>query len=69
MQSGTVRRPDSHTVGEILGHRDQRMAARYQHLSPVLLADAVGKLDGVFGLLEEGKFGSDRYHSVTELEQ
>jgi hypothetical protein len=25
-------------------------AARYQHLSPALMAEAVGRLDGVFGL-------------------
>jgi hypothetical protein len=25
------------------------MAARYQHLSPAFLADAVGKLDEIFG--------------------
>lgn len=40
---------DIHTVAQLLGHKDLRMAARYQHLSPVFLADAVGRLDGVFG--------------------
>ena len=34
------------------------MAARYQHLSPGFLAEAVGRLDGVFGPL--------RYQDVTE---
>jgi hypothetical protein len=34
-----------------------RMAARYQHLSPAFLADAVGKLDEVFG--------EACHHSVT----
>jgi integrase len=32
-----------HTVAQLLGHKDLRMAARYQHLSPAFLADAVGK--------------------------
>jgi integrase len=39
---------DIHTVAQLLGHKDLRMAARYQHLSPGFLADAVGKLDGAF---------------------
>jgi len=30
----------------IARHKDLRMAARYQHLSPGFLADAVGTLDG-----------------------
>lgn len=38
---------DIHTVALQLGHKDLRMAARYQHLSPAFLGDAVGKLDGV----------------------
>lgn len=40
---------DIHTVAQLLGHKDLRMAARYQHLSPAFLADAVGRLDEVFG--------------------
>jgi integrase len=40
---------DIHTVAQLLGHKDLRMAARYQHLSPAFLADAVKKLDQVFG--------------------
>ena len=40
---------DIHTVAQLLGHKDLRMAARYQHLSPAFLAEAVGKLDAVFG--------------------
>ena len=39
---------DIHTVAQLLGHKDLRMAARYQHLSPAFLADAVAKLDGAF---------------------
>jgi integrase len=40
---------DIHTVAQLLGHKDLRMAARYQHLSPAFLAEAVGRLDDVFG--------------------
>jgi hypothetical protein len=39
---------DIHTVALLLGHKDLRMAARYQHLSPAYLADAVRRLDLVF---------------------
>ncbi len=39
---------DIHTVALILGHRDLRMAARYQHLSPAFLSDAVKLLDGAY---------------------
>jgi site-specific recombinase XerD len=49
---------DIHTVAQLLGHKDLRMAARYQHLSSSFLTDAVGKLDAVFG--------SVRYQDVTE---
>ena len=48
---------DIHTVAQLLGHKDLRMAARYQHLSPAFLAEAVGRLDAVFGDL--------RYQDVT----
>ncbi|HEV2881083.1 MAG TPA: tyrosine-type recombinase/integrase [Pyrinomonadaceae bacterium] len=48
---------DIHTVAQLLGHKDLRMAARYQHLSPAFLSEAVGKLDAVFGEL--------RYQDVT----
>ena len=44
-----MRGADTDTVAQLLGHRDLRMARRYQHLSPGFLAEAVGKLDGVFG--------------------
>ncbi len=40
---------DIHTVALLLGHKDLRMAARYQHLSPAFLVEAVGRLDAVFG--------------------
>ncbi|HEX5734311.1 MAG TPA: tyrosine-type recombinase/integrase [Blastocatellia bacterium] len=39
---------DIHTVAQLLGHKDLRMAARYQHLSLAFLADAVGRLDEIF---------------------
>jgi integrase len=39
---------DIHTVAQLLGHKDLRMAARYQHLSAGFLADAVGGLDTAF---------------------
>ena len=42
---------DIHTVAQLLGHKDLRMAARYQHLSPAFLAEAVGRLDGIFANL------------------
>lgn len=41
---------DIHTVALILGHKDLRMAARYQHLSPTFLAEAVAKLDTAYQL-------------------
>ena len=41
---------DIHTVAQLLGHKDLRMAARYQHLSPAFLGEAVRSLDGVFGI-------------------
>jgi integrase len=40
---------DIHTVAQLLGHKDLRMAARYQHLSPAFLSDAVKRLDDIFG--------------------
>ena len=48
---------DIHTVAQLLGREDLRMAARYQHLSPTFLAEAVARLDTVFGDL--------RYPGVT----
>jgi integrase len=41
-----MRGADIHTVALLLGHKDLRMAARYQHLAPAFLAGAVGELDG-----------------------
>ena len=55
---------DIHTVAQLLGHKDLRMAAHYQHLSPAFLAEAVGKLDGVFGSLK-AENGEERYQDVT----
>jgi integrase len=41
---------DIHTVAQLLGHKDLRMAARYQHLSPAFLAEAVARLDTAYEL-------------------
>jgi site-specific recombinase XerD len=38
----------SHTVAQLLGNKDLRMAVRYQHLSLGFVADAVGRLDNAF---------------------
>jgi integrase len=43
---------DIHTVAQLLGHKDLRMAARYQHLSPAFLAEAVARLDNAYALPE-----------------
>jgi integrase len=43
-----MRGADVHTVAQVLGHKDLRMAIRYQHLSPAYLAEAVARLDGAF---------------------
>lgn len=40
---------DIRMVAQLLGHEDLTMVARYQHLSPAFLADAVRDLDSVFG--------------------
>jgi integrase len=40
---------DIHTVAQLLGHEDLRIAARYQHLRAEFLGAAVGRLDAVFG--------------------
>jgi len=47
-----MRGADIHTVAQVLGHKDLRMAARYQHLSPAFLAEAVGLLDQAYGELK-----------------
>ena len=44
---------DIHTVALILGHKDLRMAARYQHLSPAFLSDAVKLLDTAYARTNE----------------
>jgi integrase len=54
---------DIHTVAQILGHKDLRMAARYQHLSPTFLAEAVNRLNGVFG----DSVGGLSHQGVTKL--
>jgi integrase len=44
-----MRGADIHVVALQLGHKDLRQAARYQHLAPTFLQDAVRGLDTVFG--------------------
>jgi len=48
---------DLHTVGTLLGQKDLRMTARYSHLSPDFLGDAVNRLDAVYDI--------PRYQRVT----
>lgn len=48
-------------MAQILGHKDLRMAAHYQHLSPAFMADAVGGLETLFG--------AERHHSVADPKQ
>ena len=55
---------DIHVVAQLLGHKDLRMTARYSHLSPDFMAQAVGKLDSVFGALK-AKNGGERDQDVT----
>jgi integrase len=43
-----MRGADIHVVALQLGHKDLRQAARYQHLAPTFLQEAVRGLDGVF---------------------
>lgn len=57
---------DIHTVAQILGHKDLRMAIRYQHLSPAFLAEAVGRLDSVFGILCPHSVPKISEHSAAE---
>jgi len=56
---------DIHTVATLLGHKNLATARRYQHLSPAFLAEAVGKLDAVFGP-KSAENGGERYQDVTE---
>jgi integrase len=42
---------DIGTVADLLGHKDLRMAKRYQHLSPTYLQAAVRGLDAAYGQL------------------
>jgi hypothetical protein len=60
---------DIHTVALILGHKDLRMAARYQHLSPAFLSDAVKLLDEAYAEppkdVESAKRGASSCSIVT----
>jgi integrase len=57
---------DIHTVAQVLGHKDLRMAARYQHLSPEFLGAAVARLDAIF---DEPKELSERSFPALALPQ
>jgi integrase len=58
---------DIHTVAQLLGHKDLRMAARYQHLSPDYMSKAgEGLGSGLYGYAHhEQGFPPWRYRSVT----
>lgn len=43
---------DIHTVAQLLGHKDLRMSARYIHLSPDFLSEAVGRLDSAYSSVD-----------------
>lgn len=58
---------DIHTVAQLLGHKDLRMAARYQHLSPTFLADAVSSLDTTFSECHQYVTGADALPAVAEV--
>jgi integrase len=51
---------DVHTIAQVLGHKDMRMATRYQHLSPGFLASAVGTLDTIFGQPKQIAAGTEQ---------
>lgn len=53
---------DVHTIAQILGHKDMRMATRYQHLSPGFLSDAVGTLDTLFAHAKQLTEGQPNTH-------
>jgi len=57
---------DIHTVALILGHKDLRMAARYQHLSPAFLSDAVMLLDSAFAEKPKDAEGSKQGEQSKE---
>jgi len=50
---------DIHTVALILGHKDLRMATRYQHLTPAFLADAVKLLDVAYTVSGDESEGAE----------
>ena len=58
---------DIHTVAQVLGHKDLRMAMRYQHLSPEYLGAAMNRLDTVFNkpALLPGRSQSDDQEGET----
>ena len=61
-----MRGADIHTVAQLLGHKDLRMAARYQHLSPTFLAEAVAQLDLAYGTSEMCMSVPERQKEITQ---
>jgi Phage integrase family len=59
---------DIHTVALLLGHKDLRKAARYQHLSPAYLADAVKRLDQIFPSMPQSAPKADREGTAENAE-
>jgi len=59
---------DIHTVAQLLGHKDLRMAARYQHLSPAFLAEAVARLELAYQLPASAKASLTQSSEVSELQ-
>jgi len=57
---------DIHTVAQLLGHKDLRMAARYQHLAPAFLAEAVGRLDAAYAEPRPKPKRNKCHRSVTQ---
>jgi len=62
-----MRGADIHSVALLLAHKDLRMAARYQHLSPTFLADAVRGLDTAFSECHQYVTGAKELPASVEV--
>ncbi len=60
---------DIHPVAQLLGHKDVRMTARYQHLSPEFVACAVARPDGADRLADSTSASSAIPHQSQSVEQ